>query len=494
MWMASLDSTVTNLGFATIAGGLNVSIDEVAWISTSYVLALAIALPLSGWLAANVGRKRAFMLAIAVFTVASLACALSTTLLALTLARFVQGFAAGVMQPLGGAALMDAYPREQLPKAFVLIGMAGMVGPLAGPIVGGFVLSNTTWPAIFLINLPIGAATLWLASRVLRDPVERGRRSAFDWWSLSLLAAGLTAMQYVVQQGPREDWFASSSVVAASVGAVVMLGWFVWIQVKAAIPLVDLRPLRVPSFSMGLTLAVVTGIGITGTSFIVPLYFEQILGFDALTAGLGVAPTALAMVVGVRLAEPLNQRFGAIPVALLGLGCVGAGTLWLGFLGNRVGFSEILLPRLLQGIGNGLTYVPLNVILMRHVPPRLYDAASGLTGLSRQLGITLGYAMLSGFLVRAQTAAVSGFTARVRLGTVGSERALEPIRAYLLAHGHSAAEANAFAVPVFAQLVERNAALQGYNTTFFVIGMMFVLTMPVIAMFWRRAARPSDAL
>ena len=488
-WMASIDSTITNLAFRDIAGGLNVSIDEVAWISTSYVLAMVTALPLSGWLAANVGRKRAFIISVAVFTVASLACALSGSLVQLTLARFVQGFAAGVMQPLGAAALMDAFPREDLPKVFKYIGFGGMVGPLAGPILGGTLLATFPWPAIFLINVPIGAVALWLGMTSLNEQSDRGERSAFDWSALALLGGGLAAMQFVIQQGPRDDWFSSPSVTAAALAAVVALALFVRGQLRSARPLVDLHPLSSPSFSIGLALAIVSGIGLTGTAFIVPLFFEQVLGFDAATAGLGVVPAAAATIVGIQIAGMLAaRRVSPVVVALVGLGCFAAGTLWFCLLGKNVGFSEIIAPRLVQGLGNGLIYLPLNVIIMRRVPERWYDAASGLSGLARQLGVSLGYAVLSGLLVRAQTSAASDFGARVRV----TAAALEPIRASLVSHGFSAADASTYSLALFAQLAARNATLWGYNQTFFIIGMLSVVTMPVVALLWRTADRGGD--
>jgi len=487
-WMASIDSTITNLAFRDIAGGLNVSIDEVAWISTSYVLAMVTALPLSGWLAANVGRKRAFIISVAVFTLASLACAVSGSLVQLTLARFVQGFAAGVMQPLGAAALMDAFPREDLPKVFKYIGFGGMVGPLAGPILGGSLLANFPWPAIFLINLPIGAATLWLAVAALREQSDRGERSAFDWSALALLGGGLAAMQFVIQQGPRDDWFSSPSVTAAALAAVAALALFVRSQLRSARPLVDLHPLSSPSFSIGLALAIISGIGLTGTAFIVPLFFEQVLGFDAATAGLGVVPAAAATIVGIQIAGMMSRRVSPVVVALVGLACFAAGTLWFCLLGKNVGFAEIVAPRLVQGLGNGLIYLPLNVIIMRHVPQRWYDAASGLSGLARQLGVSLGYAVLSGLLVRAQSSAASDFGARVRITASG----LEPIRAALVAHGYSAGDASTYSLALFAQLAARNATLWGYNQTFFIIGMLSVVTMPVVALLWRTADRGGD--
>lgn len=487
-WMASIDSTITNLAFRDIAGGLNVSIDEVAWISTSYVLAMVTALPLAGWLAANIGRKRAFIIAVSVFTVASLACALSGSLVQLTLARFVQGFAAGAMQPLAAAALLDAFPREDLPKVFKYIGFGGMVGPLAGPILGGTLLATFPWPSIFLINLPIGAVTLWLAVTSLHEQSERGERSAFDWSALALLGSGLAAMQFVIQQGPRDDWFDSPAVTAAALTAVAALALFVRTQLRASRPLVDLRPLASPSFTIGLGLAIVSGIGLTGTAFIVPLFFEQVLGFDAATAGLGVVPAAIATLVGIQIAGMVSRRISPIVVALVGLACFAAGTLWFCLLGKDVGFAEIVAPRLVQGLGNGLIYLPLNVIIMRRVPQRWYDAASGLSGLARQLGVSLGYAVLSGLLVRAQSSAATDFASRVRV----TATSLAPIRASLIAHGFSATDASTYSMSVFAELAARNALLWGYNETFFIIGMLSVVTMPVVAILWRSASRGGE--
>ena len=492
--MAAVDSTVTNLGFGTIAGGLNVSIDEVAWISTSYVVAMVVAMPLAGWLAANVGRKRSLIAALTLFTAASFLCAISTSLATLTIARFIQGFGAGAMQPLATAALMDEYPRDDLPTAFKIIGFGGMVGPLMGPVLGGIILDNFTWPAIFLINVPVGLLTILLALSVLRDHNESGERSRFDWTSLALMSAGLVALQYVLTEGPRADWFASGAVVAVTATCVVALGTFVWIQLTSKAPLVDLRPFRGASFSAGILLSVVTGIGFTGTAFTVPLYFEQILGFDPTAAGLGIIPNGIALIFGIQIATWLiGKRISPVLIAAVGLVLLGAGTMWFALLGKDVGFAQIVPPRLVQGLGNGLTYIPLNVLIMRNVPKRLYDAASGLSGVARQIGVAVGYAVLTAVLVRAQTAANTDIFNAIHLGPARAAQALVPIQQWLIAHGYSAYDAQNDATPLLQQFVAHDAALAGFNQTFYIIALLFVGTLPLLAIFWRRAAAETDA-
>ena len=189
--MALIDGTVVNVGLDTIAGNLGVSIDEASWISSIYVLAAIFVMPLTGWVATNLGRKRAFLYAVSIFTIGSLLCAMSGTLAQLVAMRFLQGIGGGLMLPLAMAALVDAFPPEDLPSAFKVYGVSVMVGPALGPALGGWVLSNFTWPWIFLLNIPLGIVSFFLVSAVLRDQSERGERSAFDWTSLAIMVAGL---------------------------------------------------------------------------------------------------------------------------------------------------------------------------------------------------------------------------------------------------------------------------------------------------------------
>jgi DHA2 family multidrug resistance protein len=303
------------------------------------------------------------------------------------------------------------------------------------------------------------------------------------------MAASLVAFQYAIQEGPRQEWFSSGAVSLAAVLTLVAGTIFVRGQLRAKVPLVDFNPFRSLSFSAGTVLAIVSGMGVTGTSFIMPLYFQQVLGFDLTAAGLGMIPAAVGTTVAIHVGStPWARRLSPVLVAIVGLALFGIGTLWFCLLGKNVGFDQIIVPRFVQGLGNGLSYVPLNVLIMRGVPRKWYDAASGLGGLARQLGMTLGYAALSAYLVHMQTAAATDFLRRVHVNALGASLGLRPIRDFLVAHGIAASDAATYAPSVLQQLVLREATLWGFNQTLFAIGVLSLVSIPAVAVFWRTGA------
>jgi DHA2 family multidrug resistance protein len=345
--MALIDGTVVNLGLDTIAGNLGVSIDEVSWISSIYVLAAVFVMPLTGWIATNLGRKRAFLYAVGCFTAGSLLCALSVNLPELVVTRFVQGVGGGLMMPLAMAALVDAYPSDQLASAFKLYGVSVMIGPALGPAIGGWVLANASWPWIFILNVPLGILSLFLVSAILRDQSERGERSKFDVTSLLVMIAGFAALQYVLQEGPREEWFASGRITFAVVTACAALFVFVRMQLAARVPLVDLKPLAIPSYAIGIVLALITGIGFTGTALIVPLYMQDVLRYPADLAGIVMVPSAIGSLVGTEFSGRVSKLVAPMMLALVSLAICAGSTAWFAFLGDRPGFEHVLLPRFL---------------------------------------------------------------------------------------------------------------------------------------------------
>lgn len=482
-WMALIDSMVVNVGLDTVAGNLGASIDEASWIASIYVLAALFVMPLTGWFAANVGRKRAFLYAVGVFTAGSLLCALSTSLPELIVMRFVQGAGGGLMMPLAMAALVDAYPAEELASAFKVYGVSVMIGPALGPALGGWILANASWPWIFLVNVPLGVVSLFLVAAVLREQSERGERSAFDWNSLAVMVAGFAALQYVLQEGPREEWFASGKIVLASVVAVVALVIFVRVQVRAAVPFVDLRPLAIPSYAVGIVLALVTGIAFTGTGLIVPLYMQDVLRYAPDMAGIIMIPSAVGSLLGTELSGRVSKWIPAPALAAISLAVCAGATFWFAFLGDRAGFGHALMPRFLQGIGLGLLYVPLNVLLMAHVPKRMVDAASGLSALVRQVGAGFGFAILGTLIVRTRIAATSMTSSRVHENGLAADAGMDALRRWFVEHGHTASEASSLALASVQELVARAATSAAYSETFVIMALLFVASIPCLLLY-----------
>jgi DHA2 family multidrug resistance protein len=482
-WMALIDGTVVNVGLDTIAGNLGVSIDEASWISSIYVLAAVFVMPLTGWLAANVGRKRAFLYAIGCFTAGSLLCALCGSLPELVAMRFVQGVGGGLMLPLAMAALVDAYPPEDLPSAFKVYGASVMIGPAIGPALGGWILANATWPWIFLLNIPLGMLSLLFVSAVLPEQSERGERSAFDWTSLAIMVAGFSALQYVLQEGPRHQWFTSFDVTVAALVAVAALAIFVRIQLTAAVPFVDFRPLAIPSYSVAMLLALITGVGFTGIALIVPLYMQDVLRYGPDIAGFIMVPSALGTVIGTELSGRAAKVFPAPLVAGVSLALTAAGTLWFATLGDRAGFDSFLVPRFVQGIGVGLLYVPLNVLMMAQVPKRLVDAASGLGALIRQISAGFGFAILGSLVVQNRIAATSMTASRFRHVSLFDDAGFALLRRWFAAHGYANADATTLSFSVLQELVARAAASAAYSETFVIAALLFVVSIPCLALF-----------
>jgi DHA2 family multidrug resistance protein len=482
-WMALLDGTIVTVGLDTIAGNLGVSVDEASWIASIYPITAVFVMPLTGWFSANVGRKRSLLLAIGIFTAASLLCALSGTLAELVAMRALQGLGGGLMIPLAMAALIDAYPAARLPTAFKVYGAAAMVAPALGPALGGWLLTNFTWPWIFLVNIPLGLFAMWLVSGVVREQSARGERSSFDWTSLSVLIVGLLALQFVIQEGPHDDWFASPEVVAALALAVVMLTIFVRMQLAARIPFVDLRPLAIPTFAVGLILALLTGVGFTGTALVAPLYMQEVLRYSPDYAGLVMVPTAIGGFIGTEFSGRLTAKVPASLLAASSLAVAAAGTFWLASLGDRISFGDALLPRFVQGIGLGLLYVPLNMLMMTQVPKRLLDAASGLGGIVRQIGAGLGFAILGTLIVNTQIAATSTLGARARQGAVLTDPGLGAVYRWFISHGYNDNDAQAFSSSVVGELVNRAAITAAFSETFIIVGLLFVGALPFLVLF-----------
>ena len=486
VWMGMMDASITNVGFNIIAGALNVSIDQITAISAIYMLAMLTTTPLSGWVAANFGRKRAFIATIGIFTLASLGCGLSHSLETLLVARFVQGLGAGLMASLASAAMIDAFPQAKHALVMRTYGIGSTVALLMGPVIGGWMLANYPWQFAFLINLPLGVLAMLLGVSYLPEQRASGVRSAFNWTSLGLMAVGFGAFLYVVEYGTKRGWFASSDIVAATLVALGTLGVFTWLQLTKLTPLVELRTLRVPSFAVGTALAAISGIGITASAFVTPLYYQQVLGYDTTTTGVAMLFGAIALMAAIQLAAlPAIKRIPAVPMILIALTVMAASMLWMTALGQNVDFGQSVSPRVLLGFGSGLMFTPLNLLIIRDLQPAQIDAGFGLVGTIRQLGLSLSFSLFGTVLANEHGKATAEYLARIRANTLDTQAALAPLQDALIAHGLSAHDASAGAVTLFLRMAERAATTITYTDTFFLLALFFIVCIPAVALLLR---------
>jgi DHA2 family multidrug resistance protein len=465
--MAIIDSTIVNVALNDIAGNLGASIDEVSWVATGYILASVITMPLNGWLTAYFGRKRFYAGCLAIFTIASFLCGTAHSIWQLVFYRVLQGFGGGALQPTAQAILFETYPPEKRGAAMAIFGLGAMVGPAVGPTLGGYIVDNYSWPLIFYINLPIGIVAFLMTLSFIPNPhFLQKPKGGVDWLGLSLLSAGLASLQYVLERGQHDDWYQSGMIWTLTIVSAVALVWFVWKTIRDRHPLVDLNVFRFRTFTIGNIIGIISGFGLFGTSLILPLFFQTVLGFTAFDTGMALLPgaiaTAISMVIVGRMTGKVDSRL------LVGFGMIvfGISTWWMGGLTENAGYWDVFWPRLVQGFGLGFLFVPLSTVTLGAVPKEELAGASGVSTLLRQLGGSFGIAVLTTLLARemaiAQNALASGVTQT---------------------HGVS--------IPVLSQLVSIGSSVISYDYLFRLSAIIFFVGTPLVI--FMRPSRRSGA-
>ncbi len=466
--MAIIDSTIVNVAISTIGGNLGATVDEVAWVATGYILANVVVMPLNGWLTALLGRKTFYAVSIALFTVASFFCGTARSIWVLVFYRVIQGIGGGALQPTAQAILFETFPPERRGAAMAIFGMGAMVGPAIGPTLGGWIVDNASWPLIFYINIPIGIVAFLMTLAFIPNPKYIARpKGGIDWIGLSLLTAGLASLQFVLEQGERDDWFQSQTIILFTVISVVALVLFVMKTLRDKHPLVDLNVFKFRSFSIGSFLGIIMGFGLFGTALILPLFFQTILGMTAFDTGMALAPgalaTAISMLIIGRILNYIDGRWSVVFGTLLF-----AWSTWLlGGLTVQAGYWDVFWPRIVQGFALGFLFVPLTTISLSDVPVPKLAGATGVFTLLRQLGGSLGIAILTTLLTH-QTA----------------------IAWNVLASGVT--QTHGYPTAMLTQMVAQQSAMIAYNYLFRVTAIVFVLSTPLIFLVHRQ--RPRAAL
>jgi len=480
--MAIVDTSIVNVALSNMAGTLGASIDEVGWVATGYILANVVIMPLNGWLTARFGRKNYYAACIAIFTLASFLCGTATNVWQLVFYRVIQGLGGGALQPTAQAILFESYPPEKRNGAMAIFGLGAMVGPAIGPVLGGVIIDNFSWPLIFFINLPIGIIAFAMTMRYIKDPTYIARDdSRIDWFGLGIMTAGLAALQYVLERGQHDDWFNSSTIVLMAGIAGVGIAGFIIRELRVANPLVDLSVFRSRGFTAGNIIGIVSGFGLYGLNLVIPLFLQNVIGFDATSTGLALLPGALATAVSMPIAGRLASFIdGRISIAC-GLGMFAVGSWMLGYLNANAGIGDIFWPRIWQGFALGFLFVPLTTATLAAVPRARMSNATGLYTLVRQLGGGFGIAILQFVQQRSADAHY--------VALASSVTAANPAVAMML-HG---AVSVAGKLKALTGMVELNATVMSYNDVFRLCGLVFALSIPTVFLLSGKKVAAADA-
>jgi DHA2 family multidrug resistance protein len=401
-FMEVLDTAIASVALPYIAGSLSATTDEATWVLTSYLVSNAIVLPASNWFSLRFGRKRFLMSCVAIFTVSSFACGAAWSLPIMLFARVVQGAGGGALQPLSQAILLESFPPAKRGIAMAVFAFGVVVAPVLGPTLGGWLTDTYSWRYAFYINIPIGIAALYMINRFIHDPpyIKNAKAPAFDNIGFGCLVVWTGALQIILDKGQEVDWFGAIWLRWAFLAMIIAFVWFVYRSWVCKYALVDLKVLKDRNFLLGSILIFLFGVGIYSTVTVLPLFYQELLGYTAFTAGLVVAPRGMGAVLGMPVIGFLSNKLDPRWLLTFGFLTFGLTTLYFGSITLDVSPTTLFLPILITGFGLSFVFVPISTAAYGTLRNDQIGNASGLFNLMRNVGGSIGISIATTLLTR----------------------------------------------------------------------------------------------
>jgi len=480
--MELVDTSAVNVSLPYIAGNLSASVHEATWVLTSYLIANAIVLPISGWLASYFGRKRLVIIAVIGFTAASICCGLAPSLSWLIFFRALQGASGGSLQPTTRAILLETFPPEKRGQAMALLGLGIVVAPILAPVFGGWLTTNYSWRWVFFLNLPVSVLGLILVEAFVFDPPYLHRTTRkIDGWGVVMLVTGVAALQIMLDKGQQEDWFASHFIDTMAVIAVAGLLAFVIWELRAPEPMVRLRLLRRRTFAVGTSFSMILFFGLYGTVVLLPLFMQTLLGFPAITAGLWNTPRGIATMAAMPLAGFLiGRRWDMRAMIFCGLLLSAFGAWQLSLLNLSAGPWNFIIPQLVMGLGLSFLFVPLATITVDPIRREEMGFATSLIAFSRNIGSAVGISVLTTVVARREQFHQVRLTAHMTEYSPPFSRARSTVTHLLQRQGADPINASQGAMAILYREVRRSATALSYLDGFRIIAVLLALSSPLV--------------
>jgi DHA2 family multidrug resistance protein len=484
--MEVLDTTIINVSLPQMAGNLGATTEEIAWVSTSYILANVVVLPMTAFFTERFGRRRYLTFSILLFIVASFLCGTSHSLGELVVWRLLQGAGGAALLSTAQATIRQIFPREQqgMVQAIFLLGI--IVAPTLGPTLGGWITDNYTWNWCFFINIPIGIISTFLVTTFLHDPPGARRVDPVDWLGIALLIVGIGSLQYVLEEGNRNDWFNDAMIIRLSIVSAFSLITLVWWELSSRNehPVINFRVLHNRDLSAAIFLFVVLGFGLYGGTFLFPLFTQGILGFTPTETGLTMLPgglaTAVMAVVCGRLLSGKKPLVDARYLIILGVIGFSVAMWTLGHLTSSAGEGDARIALIIRGAAMGLLFTPINNAAFGSLEPGEAQQASGLINLARQLGGSFGIAVLSTYLTRHVQFHRADLAANFFAGNPAFDQRYAGAVANLVAHGSSTLQAQQTAYGLLDLSLMKQATMLAYNDSWLLILLSFLVVAPAV--------------
>jgi len=479
-----IDTSIVNVSIAQMMGNLGATLGDISWVVTSYAVANVVMIALSGWLAQRFGRKRYFVSSIVVFTLASLLCGMSTNVWALVLFRFLQGMGGGGIMATGQAILVETFPREELPFANAIYGMTVVIGPTIGPTLGGWITDHLSWNWIFYVNLPMGILATALAWSFLPAPKHDSKAQSMDWTGIALLVAGIGSLQVVLERGQDEGWMESAEIVILSAIAVIGIASFLWHEWHTRWPVVNLKLLKNRPYATGVFFSFIQGFGLYSSMFLVPVFTQSLLGFSATDTGILMLPGSIATAFAMPVIGKAMQR-GVSPQLLAGTGffLFFVFTAMLAGFTDQSGAGDFFWPLVVRGMGMGMLFIPLTTLAIADLKGAEIPQGTAMTNMMRQLGGSVGIALMTTFVSTRSTFHRSVLTEKVSEFNPEGLSRLKGAMSLFLSQGDSPWIARTKAIAFLSRSVGRQAALLSYLDAFRLVGLFFLIFLPLLLLF-----------
>ena len=490
-FMEVLDTSIASVALPYIAGSVSATNDEATWVLTSYLVANAIVLPASSWFSLKFGRKRFLITCIIIFTVSSFACGAASSLAIILIARAVQGAGGGALQPLSQAILLESFPPEKRGLAMAVFALGVVVAPVLGPTLGGWLTDTYSWRWAFYINIPIGIFAIFMIMREVEDPpyIKNAKPGKIDGIGLGLLAVWLGCLQIILDKGQEDHWFGAPWIRYASLILVVCFVFFIVRQFLHDHPLVNLRVFRHRNFTLGCILIGLFGAGIYGLVTLLPLLYQELLGYNAVSAGLAVSPRGLGAIVAMPIIGVLTAKIDNRWLIALGFAMFGVSSLWFGRVYLGISQWSFIWAIIISGFGSGCIFVPLSTTTMAGIPNEEIGNASGLYNLMRNIGGSVGISIVNTIVARHEQSHRNEMSRALSGTNLTLQAQLHGMKEFLMSQGASAETAMRQAYGLLNAQLTQQARLWAYVDDFRYIALVCFACIPVVFLLKKAVGR-----
>jgi MFS transporter, DHA2 family, multidrug resistance protein len=496
-FMEVLDTSIANVALPHIAGNLSATIDESTWVLTSYLVSNAIMLPLSGWFSMLLGRKKFFIICVVIFTVSSFLCGLAPNIEMLVLFRIIQGAGGGALQPLAQSILIENFPPIKRGMAMAVYGMGVVVAPIVGPTLGGWITDNYSWRWIFYINIPVGMLSVFLTTLLVHDPPHFIRKSfktglKIDYIGLGLISVGLGSLQIMLDKGEREDWFSSHFIITFAVlAALCLLAAIVW-EWRRKEPVIDLHLLKDRNFSIAVFLMFILGVVLYGSTVLLPLFLQTVLGYSALDSGLAMSPGAIVTLATMPLIGLLLTKYQPRWLIVFGLTVGTLGLYIMTTFNLQVSFWHATLSRIVLSGALGFLFIPINTAAYYYIAKTKVDSASGLINLARNIGGSVGISFVTTMLSRQSQVHQNFLVGNVNEYNPHLRQMLSGATKMLMEKGSSTWEAAIQAKILIYGMVKQQAVMLAFIDNSWILATLFVTVIPLVFLLKKTLPHKND--